>query len=235
MDYYYLKDIILGLKKEYDNYSYILNDLKDSISINDKLLVNNINLYVYENWSMKNPELICDIYRNKKIFDKLYSKLIESDSYDRINLYKDSIYKHGKLKIYFNSNLFNKKYDLLMNSPFVNKIYIWMISNIDHNGFLSIGHNFIKYHGFNNSLDFDYNPITGDFKITNPKNGIDKKIINNIFYIKFPKDKFFEYHKKMIESSNLNCYCYVDCNEYDSMILDCNKELVLRNKSNIIK
>ena len=40
MDYYYLKDVILGLKKEYDNYSYILNDLKDSISINDKLLVN---------------------------------------------------------------------------------------------------------------------------------------------------------------------------------------------------
>ena len=102
--YYYLKDVILGLKKEYDNYSYILNDLKDSISINDKLLVNNINLYVYENWSMKNPELICDIYRNKKIFDKLYSKLIESDSYDRINLYKNSIYKHGKLKIYFNSS-----------------------------------------------------------------------------------------------------------------------------------
>ena len=27
MDYYYLKDIILGLKKEYDNYSFILNDL----------------------------------------------------------------------------------------------------------------------------------------------------------------------------------------------------------------
>lgn len=241
MDYYYLKDIILGLKKEYNNYNSLLNDLKDSICINDKSLVNKVNLYVYEDWSMKYPEFICDIYRNKNSFDKLYSKLIKSDSYDRIDLCKNSIYKHGKLKIYFNSDFFNKKYNLLMDSPFVNNIYVWVVNNTNGNGSLGICHNFIRYHGFNGILDFVYNPINGDFKILNPKSGISKKFANDIFYIKFPKKNIPDYHKNVIESSNLDYSCYVDSNaifddnEHNFMILECDKKLILKNKNDSIK
>ena len=84
MGNYSLKDVVVGLKGEYDNYKSKLESLKESIIINDFSLIEKSNLYVNETWDMSKPALIFDFYKKLNRLEELYLKLSKTSNMKRI-------------------------------------------------------------------------------------------------------------------------------------------------------
>ncbi len=144
MGNYSLKDVVVGLKGEYDNYKSKLESLKESIIINDFSLIEKSNLYVNETWDMSKPALIFDFYKKINRLEELYLKLSKTSNMKRIIVKGNDSYQYGKLNISFTSNDFINKYYTLMTSDFVKNIYIWSINN--NIGSLNINHNNIRFY-----------------------------------------------------------------------------------------
>ena len=192
MKNYNLKDIVVGLKDEYDNYKNKLESLKESIIINDFSLIEKSDFYVKETWDMSNPELIFDFYKKKNRLEELYLKLIKSNNMKRIIVKGNDNYQYGKLNISFNSIDFYNKYYILMKSDFVKNICIWSISN--DFGSLNINHNNIRFYSFKDKINFEIDLIN------NKTNFLSKSVFN----MEFEKNKFPLYHQNMIESNKGN-------------------------------
>ena len=192
MENYSLKDIVVGLKGEYDNYKSKLESLKESIIINDFSLIEKSNLYVNETWDMSKPALIFDFYKKINRLEELYLKLSKTSNMKRIIVKGNDSYQYGKLNISFTSNDFINKYHTLMTSDFVKNIYIWNINN--NIGSLNINHNNIRFYSFKDKINFEID-------LVNNRTNFSSK---SIFNIEFEKDKIPLYHQNMIESNKGN-------------------------------
>lgn len=192
MGNYSLKDVVVGLKGEYDNYKSKLESLKESIIINDFSLIEKSNLYVNETWDMSKPALIFDFYKKLNRLEELYLKLSKTSNMKRIIVKGNDSYQYGKLNISFTSNDFINKYHTLMTSDFVKNIYIWNINN--NIGSLNINHNNIRFYSFKDKINFEID-------LVNNRTNFSSK---SIFNIEFEKDKFPLYHQNMIESNKGN-------------------------------
>lgn len=189
MKKYTLENILLGLNNEYINYKENLENLKKLIIINNPSLIENTKLYVNEKWDMKEPKLILEIYRKLNKLELLYTKLTKTNNINKIEL-SNGIFEYGKLKIDYSSNIFIKEYYKFMNTDFVKYIYLWGITN--NMGSLTIEHNSINYYSFKDKMNFTIDPI----------NNTTNFVCNDILKLEFDKQKFSNYHQKLIEQKN---------------------------------
>lgn len=217
-NYYYLKEIILGLKDEYVKYQKQLQELKQYTQIIDKNTLDDFYFWLFQSSKDEKPELECVIEKKKNRMQCLIEDIQKTRGsfiYGKgrhecyFNNNGQTIINDGKISIYGLSPEFCQQVKAILTSSFANEIFLENIPVIgnDGNPFLSINQSFIRYLysvDSNSHVSLECRPELQTTKIYIGKYDsiISEEIINTILYSKFSKNSFSKYHQKIIDTNS---------------------------------
>lgn len=198
MESYYVKDVLLGLKKEYVEYAKLLDKIKSEVVVegNDKL--KDFRFYLDKSYIDVLPELMCEFEMKNK------NKFSNTVLYTRNNA---MIAECGNVCIYGNTQTFKKSLRLLFNSEFANSMKESEIRTDDENTYLDVDYNGINYYWFNKengrNAKLSYNPISDMVNFTSTFN-ISKSIVEDMLYTSISQDNLPLYHQRVMETCELS-------------------------------
>lgn len=201
--YYTLKDILMGLKSEYENHIKELVQLKSYVLLNEGTNnLDNFYFWVYQGRELYKPEMFCTMIK------KGFPMTIKIDE---LNIGKKNY------PDFFNSPEFIEKYHIIMKSEFVRKMFGENIQNIDNNiePALNIKQNSIEIINGYDKPNMIYKPYIDKYsnKVVNEliislytksnksNKMLTEKMIEHLFESKFWSHSFSGYQTKIIDNN----------------------------------
>lgn len=200
--YYTLKDILMGLKTEYENHIKELAELKLYALLNEGINnLDNFYFWVYQARELNKPEMFCTMIK------KGFPMTIRIDELS---------IGQKNYPSFFNSKEFIEKYRSIMNSEFVRKMYGENIRNVDDNiePALNIKQNSIEIINVYDKPNMIYKPYFD--KNTN-------KVVNELIISLYSKSNKV-LTEKMIEHVFESKFCSHSLSEYQTRIINNNLE-----------
>lgn len=210
-DYYYFREILLGLKCEYLKCDEELQKLKQYAQT-DSEKINNYYFWLCQWEGQRKPELRCVIEAKKSKIEQLIERIKKKIGtyaypYDfecRFNNNGETILGDHGLYVFGNSDEFCSQAQAILNSEFTNGIFLDRIFSSDNkNAYVSANHIFIKYTYApicNDYTTFEYRPIDSNRVGLNMKNITEKKLYD-ILDSTYPREKFPPYYQNVIDSN----------------------------------
>lgn len=215
-EYYKLREVILGLRGEYQKNQEKLNELKKYAGIYDKR-VSDIDFWVFMGY--ENPVLCCTHTVKRNRLQQAYWNRFGIRGLEISDVYRD-YRNHYLIDGYYKSGVnnhekFHECATDIMSSDFVNNIQVKFRGEInDGNYNFDMRGNYIGYHddyaGF--GYDSKYDQIYLNVYDKN-KSYIDKDYVEKLLEVPIPIEKLPQYHRDIIEQSNSakKMTCVQDC------------------------
>lgn len=221
-DYYYLSEIIFGLRSEYKRISEELESLKEDISVDTNRLYDfYFRIVELEN---KKAQLEC-FFREKKGKIKRFFKRLAMESgflyhdgmYSECEKDQDNIFKikpsHFALKI-TNQEAFDRKADLIMNSLFVKNMSIQEKVIPESSGSLSVLHSGLRFATLSDEVDglmfLDYQAHEDALFFGSFSEDLQRNSLTNILMMPIAKNNFSSFHQRAIDHHSLGKEVVVD-------------------------
>lgn len=194
---YYFKEVLLGLKSEYNEYENMIKKIKEYVKVIGKEKLESFDFYL-EN-SIYGLCLICKIEEKRNRIMKLLGK-------SNIDYVSASIRSNGSMYVksndiclYGDSLFFQENIKKLMNSSFAKEMIVLFVNSLDGNSCLRVEYNSIKCNlGRGNYLV--YNPITNSITL-HSRNKVTRTGLYDILYKSYLRNDFPLYHQDIIDSS----------------------------------
>lgn len=208
-DYYYLKEIFLGLREEYLQNELLLTKLKEYIILKDKR-INDFYFYLYQNQNLNTTQLWLSLEEKKKSLLTIiceYLRLSTRNSTECLVTKtnpKNYNLKDNKFNIEFNKEKYrelNEDLEIILNSDFVKNM---LLDYQDKKNNTKINLTLSKIIFATEEYWFDYFSYNKEyFSIVNTINSkaISSNNILNLLETKVPKEYFSNYHKQIIEKN----------------------------------
>ena len=219
-DYYYLKEIIFGLREEYARYKQRLMALKKIVRVDDKgQRLKDFYFKINGNLEDDSPTILCKFNFQKKFTRELLEMLEKKLGFFTYGKYtrecildnEGNLSVHnGKVSLYGDSEEFHLLMEQIINSPFAENIFIRMVQNVskNYNPYISLNFDLIRYMysiDSNNHVSVDAVPdIDGILiKAFCSSGELTLENLNVILHSMYPKSEFLEYHRDLIESNSV--------------------------------
>ncbi len=215
-DYYYLKDIILGLKSEYLKCYQELEKLKQFVSITNEKMVKDFHFILFKLYPTDDVTLLCNIVKRKNMLKKLLENIqskIGMYAYDIIHECKfndnnEMVISNDKIGIFGNTPEFCSQIKLIKDLPFTNNIAVKFLHPIKNseNAYTRITHNRIYYM---NTIDsekhiiLNYHPVNNLILLDKYDENFNEELLYSILYSKYSRNELSKYHQNIIDSSDV--------------------------------
>lgn len=213
-DYYYLREIIFGLKDEYEKHKNQMSLLKPLVSVEDKgNKLRNFEFFIAQCKS-SDPELFCSFVLKLNKLQQLIEHFGQkNERYDlgkgfsRCNFddKNDLRLNYSDITLIGQSEEFKAKLNEIFDSPFVQNININRIMDVlaiaSPLG-LSLWHTDIDF-STTEGKSLNYFPEANKhiIEIRKDKSNLTSNDLMYMLNTKFPKGEFSEYHREIIESN----------------------------------
>lgn len=245
-NYYYLREIILGLREEYLKNKISLENLKKHIIIDDKK-INNIDFKIFKDKENR-LSLFCYLEKRQNVINKLFNSLNNIDDMGYIiEILKDSEYYGIKpmegIKV---DNLleFRKESEKIINSDFNKNIQLQLfdLMSADRNYDLLINAHKIEVKCYNKLVsDISYLQNKDVITVSAVSVGKNSNIsIHRALNLEVPKDLLNDYYIDLIDSTPIafkNVYIEPYMNSLESIELNIsenNSGVVLKKINKIV-
>lgn len=215
-DYYYLGEVILGLRSEYKKIYQELEALKEDISIDmSKLSSFSFRIVELEN---KKAKLECFFKEKKKLIDKFFQRFaIEAGILIYDGKFSECFKnQHNSFEIrptwhslnIINQEAFNEKADKIVNSQFASKMKMREKEMPDIKGTLDIEHSGLRFAKWDEDTEgllfLDYQAEEDALFFGSFSEDLQKDSLENILYTPIKKDTLYPFHQELINQNYLD-------------------------------
>lgn len=232
-DIYTYKDVLLGLREDFIGIKEKLKDLEQYTKVYDENIINYY--YFVHKWvDSINPAVMCNITR-KNVFNN-----IKSSNYVMLNDSSSNLFFANGVGLDIDlkrNEEFREKVNAITKEERLNKTYIKFVDgNLDGYDYcIRIAPSEVKGSIINrtyNNVKYDYNLVTDILSISNFPFNVNPKLVYFILNTEYPKTKFNEYTREVIDNSSkkdIVCLDQIGGHRVDLKLIEDKNKIYLKN------